>query len=165
MKFIVTVSSSLIAGLFLVTLPADAAQVFLDAAAGHPHQSFGTTKWKNQFTDNAFNVQDGKSISISDIDTGTTTRTWVIHIPITGTNQSWSSMAQGQGGSACCGTLQQRICTFTPNGIFLFCGDTVNFGVDSTALVTTDGTAYSQTFLTHNGPGSGPLLAMIKAHN
>lgn len=135
---------------------AHAATVVVQANAGRPIVSFGTTSWANTSSVAAWSVIDARSITKNTAGAGN----WATPIPITGTNQNWTAVAFGTGAG-----LSNRICAYTSGGAFSGCGASATSNNPSTVFVPADGSARCNT--TINGPGqlNADILDHIKANN
>jgi hypothetical protein len=161
-------SVAALAAISLLVNSAGAATVFVQAAAGHPHLGSGTHVWADEWTDTIFRINDGRSISLLQNLTsnglGPASRTWDTPIPLTATNQNWNVIAFATTGLV--GTsFTNRICTFNSSGVFSSCGASVAAGSTSTALVPTDGSAYSQSVLNRNCQVSPPMCSSPEFHH
>jgi hypothetical protein len=168
MKFAKFIPFALAAGAFFTANSASAAYVYLDAGAGHLHLSNGDVNWTDTFAANyQLKIRDGREIFLAQPPLYSTyLATWIVHIPLSGTDATWSSMARGNGDLA---HLSQRICSFDADGNYYNCGSTVGVGSYSNVLVLSGGTAFSQSFLKSECVtgycGTSGILAAIRAHN
>ena len=146
-------SMAVFAAISLFIESAGATTMYLQAASGHLHLGSGTANYVDEFTDTAIRIIDGRSISFGGNQFVEVIRTWDVPIPITSTNVNWSTRAFASAPGAA--IFNHRICTFNSFGSFSACGATVAASTTSTASVPTDGSAYSQSFLSRLCPPTG----------